>query len=297
MKKIILLALVLVAGASLNTAQAGKKQKKEKPKEQLSLVTTSDSLSYTAGMAFTAGLDQYLSKQMGIDSAHISDFIRGFKEYIQADGNQEYKAYATGMQIAEQVKGRMLPDIQKEFTDSPDSLTASLFYKGFIAALTKDTTLFHQAAAETFFKNRRAFDKQVKEEKLFGANRKAGEQFLKENAQKTGVVTLPSGLQYKELVKGTGETPKSTDKVLVNYEGKLVDGKVFDASSKHGQKPASFRANQVIQGWTEALTRMPVGSKWEIYIPYQLAYGDRDMGEIKPFSALIFTIELVGIEK
>ena len=85
--------------------------------------------------------------------------------------------------------------------------------------------------------------------------------------------------------------------MLVNYEGRLVDGKVFDASAKHGNKPASFRANQVIQGWTEALTRMPVGSKWELYIPYQLGYGDRDMGEIKPFSALIFTVEVVGIEK
>ena len=88
-----------------------------------------------------------------------------------------------------------------------------------------------------------------------------------------------------------------TDRVKVNYEGRLVDGTVFDSSAKHGDKPIEFRANQVIAGWTEALSLMPVGSKWEIYIPYNLAYGDRDQGKIKPFSALVFTVELVEIVK
>ena len=110
-------------------------------------------------------------------------------------------------------------------------------------------------------------------------------------------MVTPSGLQYKILVKGNGQVPQTTDKVLVNYEGRLVDGTVFDASAKHGDKPASFRADQVIRGWTEALTMMPVGSKWQLYIPYDLAYGTRDMGNIKPFSTLIFDVELVGIEK
>ena len=137
----------------------------------------------------------------------------------------------------------------------------------------------------------------MKEEKLYGANRKAGEDFLAENAKKEGVVTLPSGLQYKVLTKGTGEKPQATDRVQVHYEGRLVDGTVFDASKKHGDKPLTFAANQVIKGWTEALCLMPVGSKWELYIPYQLAYGERDMGTIKPYSALIFTVELLGIEK
>ena len=85
--------------------------------------------------------------------------------------------------------------------------------------------------------------------------------------------------------------------MLVNYEGRLVDGTVFDASAKHGDKPASFRADQVIKGWTEALTMMPVGSKWQLYIPQELAYGERNMGNIKPYSTLIFDVELVGIDK
>ena len=99
------------------------------------------------------------------------------------------------------------------------------------------------------------------------------------------------------LVKGEGEVPQMTDKVQVNYEGRLVDGTVFDASAKHGDKPAEFRADQVIRGWTEALTMMPVGSKWQLYIPQELAYGERNMGNIKPYSTLIFDVELVGIDK
>ena len=99
------------------------------------------------------------------------------------------------------------------------------------------------------------------------------------------------------IVEGKGEKPQATDRVKVNYEGRLVDGTVFDSSAKHGDKPLEFKANQVIKGWTEALTLMPVGSKWELYIPYDLAYGERDSGKIKPFSALIFTVELVEIVK
>jgi FKBP-type peptidyl-prolyl cis-trans isomerase FklB len=138
-------------------------------------------------------------------------------------------------------------------------------------------------------------DKLAKDEKLYGPNRRAGEEFLKENATKDSVITTASGLQYKVLVQGNGQVPQVTDKVKVNYEGRLIDGTVFDASSKHGSEPAEFLPNQVIAGWTEALTMMPVGSKWQLYIPQQLAYGERNMGNIKPYSTLIFDVELVDI--
>ena len=125
----------------------------------------------------------------------------------------------------------------------------------------------------------------------------AGEKFLAENKTKEGVVTTPSGLQYKIITKGTGEIPADSSKVKVNYKGTLIDGTEFDSSYKR-KEPATFRANQVIKGWTEALTMMPVGSKWELYIPQELAYGARETGgQIKPFSTLIFEVELVGIEK
>ncbi len=128
-------------------------------------------------------------------------------------------------------------------------------------------------------------------------NQKAGETFLAENKKKKGVVTRPSGLQYEVLKEGTGETPKATDKVKVNYKGTLIDGKEFDSSNKLG-KPAVFQVNKVIAGWTEALQLMKVGSKWEVFIPANLAYGDRGSGPmIGPNSTLIFEIELVSIEK
>ena len=127
-------------------------------------------------------------------------------------------------------------------------------------------------------------------------NREEGQAFLAANARRPEVVTLPSGLQYEVVHEGTGAKPKASDTVEVHYHGTLIDGTVFDSSVERGE-PATFRVNGVIKGWTEALQLMPVGSKWTLYIPYDLAYGTQDMGDIKPYSTLIFEVELLGIEK
>jgi FKBP-type peptidyl-prolyl cis-trans isomerase len=127
-------------------------------------------------------------------------------------------------------------------------------------------------------------------------NRKAGEDFLADNKSKEGVVTLPSGLQYKILTEGTGPKPTASDSVVCNYRGTLLDGTEFDSSYKRGQ-PATFPVTGVIRGWTEALELMPVGSKWQLFIPPDLAYGERGAGaDIGPNSTLIFEVELVSIE-
>ncbi len=130
------------------------------------------------------------------------------------------------------------------------------------------------------------------------ANKKAGEEFLIQNAQKEGVISLPDGLQYQILSEGKGESPDSNDVVTVNYEGKLIDGKVFDSSYKNG-KPATFPLNGVIKGWGEALSLMKPGAKWRIFVPSNLAYGERGYpnSPIKPNSTLIFDIELLSVEK
>lgn len=297
MRKILLIALALVAGASSLTLEAKVKKEplkfKKKQKKQLvvKLQNGSDSLSYAAGQMVTDGLMPYLLQQ-GVDTAYMADFVEGFQQ-VAGNNDPHVKARAAGMDIANQVMQRMVPGMQKEFTGTPDTLVISLLTRAFTDALMKDTTVMSLAQAKSLFEQKQQWNKEQKNM----VNRKAGEQFLQENALKEGVMTLPSGLQYKVLVKGEGEVPQATDKVLVNYEGRLVDGTVFDASAKHGDKPASFRADQVIKGWTEALTMMPVGSKWQLYIPYNLAYGTRDMGNIKPYSCLIFDVELVGIEK
>lgn len=298
MRKIILLALALIASASLYPVEAAKKKKVIQPDtpvvEPVQLLNSCDSVSYAAGMSITNGLIPFLLQQK-VDTTMMADFVRGFKEVIKAKGDARQNAYLMGMDIARQVNERMLPGVTKDFKDSPDSIIPTHFYRGFTDALLKDTTVFTTAKAEEFFMEKRKADTEARQERLYGANRDAGRKFLEENAKKEGVITLPSGLQYKVLVKGEGEVPLATQKVQVNYEGRLVDGTVFDSSSKHGDKPSEFMPNQVIKGWTEALTMMPVGSKWQLYIPYELAYGEREAGQIKPFSALIFDVELVNI--
>ena len=129
-------------------------------------------------------------------------------------------------------------------------------------------------------------------EKTYGPNREEGEKFLAANAKKEGIKTLESGVQYRVIKEGTGAVPADTSLVKVHYEGRLINDTIFDSSYKRGE-PATFRANPVIKGWTEALCHMPEGSIWEVYIPQEQAYAERQQRGIDPFSTLIFKIELI----
>ena len=282
MKKYLMTALVLVASASLFTASAAKK-KNVKKVTPVVLATESDSLSYAAGVHATRGLIPFIQQSYKVDTAYMADFIRGYEEAIAKANTPQGTAYIVGMQIAQMVNQRILPGTREELKSAKDSIDAAMFSRGFVAALANDTTLFSLKKAGEF-----------KIQILAGA----GEKFLAANAKKPGVKVLPSGLQYKVIKAGQGEVPKATDEVEVIYEGRLIDGTVFDATSKHGgAKTDKFRAGNLIKGWTEALTTMPVGSKWQIYIPYELAYGERQAGQIPPYSTLIFDLELVSIVK
>ena len=282
MKKYLMTALVLVASASLFTASAAKK-KNVKKVTPVVLATESDSLSYAAGVHATRGLIPFIQQSSKVDTAYMADFIRGYEEAIAKANTPQGTAYIVGMQIAQMVNQRILPGTREELKSAKDSIDAAMFSRGFVAALANDTTLFSVKKAGEF-----------KTQILAGA----GEKFLAANAKKPGVKVLPSGLQYKVIKAGQGEVPKATDEVEVIYEGRLIDGTVFDATSKHGgAKTDKFRAGNLIKGWTEALTTMPVGSKWQIYIPYELAYGERQAGQIPPYSTLVFDLELVSIVK
>ena len=301
MKRIVIsVALAIVASASFSTANAAKKDKKKKEQQPVvqpvQLLTGSDSTSYAGGKYITEGLIPYL-RQQGVDTAYMADFVAGFREVIAQQGDPKQKARLAGMQIAEQVRQGMMPRMQQEFTETPDTIVPDLVLRAFTDELQGDNSVMTHQQAMSLYKEKQQWNKAQKEERLYGANRDAGRRYLESLKTDSSVIRTESGLMYKVLVEGDGEVPQKTDKVLVNYEGRLVDGTVFDASAKHGDKPASFRADQVIKGWTEALTMMPVGSKWQLYIPYELAYGDRNMGNIKPFSALIFDVELVGIDR
>ena len=301
MKKSFIIALaLLVAGASFANAETARKKKKKEQQKPVTevlapvvLTTGSDSLSYAAGMMMTNGLFDFLEKQLGVDTAYMADFVRGFNEVVGSEATPQQKALRAGYQIGQQVKEGMAVRVKQEFTNTPDSIIYPILFRGFADALTGDTTVMKTDAADEFFKVKQQYNQAVLKERLI----KEGRDFLAQNAQQPGVITTPSGLQYKVLVKGEGEVPQSTDKVKVNYEGRLIDGTVFDASSKHGNAPATFTPTQVIKGWTEALTMMPVGSKWQLYIPQELGYGERPAGNIPPYSTLIFDVELVGIDK
>jgi FKBP-type peptidyl-prolyl cis-trans isomerase FklB len=303
MKKILVLSLVILASASFTTIDAQRKKAAKNVAAPVStvmpviIVSSSDSVSYAAGMAMTNGLIPYLTQQLKVDTAYMADFVGGLKESLSKGSDAKFKAYSAGMQIAQMLQERMIPGVSGEFKDSPDSINKDLFVKGFLASLQKDSSVYSNAKAEKFYRDRMTIDKAAKTEKLYGANRRAGEAFLAANAKKDSVVTLTDGLQYKVLVMGKGAKPKPTDRVVVKYEGRLIDGTIFDSSYKRKDPTNTFRADQVIKGWTEALTMMPVGSTWELYIPQNLAYGEREAGQIKPFSALIFKVELVGIDQ
>ena len=295
MKKIILIALAVMASASFSNIDAAKKKKndkKEVAKQAVVLTTSSDSLSYASGIAVTNGLMSYVQRQLGVDTAYMADFIQGFNEAVAGMNDKHQKARIAGMEIAEQLNGRMLSGIKEELKDANDSIVDALFYRGFTDILTNDTTVMNMAKAEALQQEKMNANRKAKTEKLI----KAGRDFLAENGKKAGIITTPSGLQYEVLKKGEGEVPQKTDKVKCHYEGRLIDGTVFDSSIKRGE-PAVFGLNQVIKGWTEALSLMPVGSKWRLYIPQELGYGERQAGQIPPYSTLIFDVELLSIEK
>ena len=157
------------------------------------------------------------------------------------------------------------------------------------------SSYFQKKQMEAQEKQREDAEKKAAEE--FGENKSAGEKFLEENKTKDGVKVTDSGLQYEVIEEGSGDTPNATSTVSVNYKGTLIDGTVFDSSYDRG-KPSQFGVNQVIKGWTEGLQLMPIGSKYKFYIPQELAYGFQQRGQlIKPFSALVFEVELVDIVK
>ena len=301
MKKIMLLALVFVAGTALSTAEAGKKDKKKKAETAavaaqapvVALATSSDTTSYAAGYAATQGLMPYLQRQLHVDTAYMADFVRGYREAVSKAKDPAFVAYSAGFTIAEQAGNQILASVSRNLEGSNDSITAALFHEGFLAGVNADTTYFN---GQTAGQHVQARVKAVQDAKN-AAYKAENEKWLQENATKPGVTTTASGLQYKVLTTGKGSKPEKTQTVEVVYEGKTIDGNVFDATSRHqGAKTDKFRCDQVIKGWTEALTSMTVGCKWEIYIPQNLAYGERQAGQIKPYSTLIFTVELVGIE-
>ena len=257
-----------------------------------------DTVSYAIGMAQTQGLKEYLVGRLGVDTAYMDEFIKGLNEGANAGDDKKKAAYYAGIQIGQQISSQMMKGINHGLFGNDSTKTISLknFMAGFISGTTGKGGLMTVDSAQQVAQEMMRKIKAKNLEKEFGANKKEGEDFLAKNAKEEGVKVLPSGVQYKVIKEGTGAMPKDTSLVKVHYEGRTLDGKVFDSSYKRGN-PTDFRANQVIKGWTDALVHMPAGSIWEVYIPQELAYGERQQGaDIKPFSVLIFKIELLEVD-
>jgi FKBP-type peptidyl-prolyl cis-trans isomerase FklB len=196
-------------------------------------------------------------------------------------------SYALGMKMGANLKKQSVP------------IDPAILARGLKDGMAGGKTLLtdeEAQAAITDVQNEMRKKQQEKMQQAGDANKKEGETFLAGNKGKEGVVTLPSGLQYKILKEGTGAKPTANDSVVCNYRGTLISGTEFDSSYKRGQ-PATFTVGGVIKGWTEALQLMPVGSKWQLFIPPSLAYGERGAGaDIGPDATLIFEVELLSIE-
>ena len=279
---------------------------------QLGVVKDTAQFSYEFNARIQAETDEAkkatLQKELAgkIDSLkkanakNMNDFLAGVKEGINV--SESKASYQRGVEIGGQLK-MMSDNMAKQIygEDSKEKLNKDALLAGLVVALKKEKSLIENAPMffETKMREIQAKTAAEQAEKLkeeYAPNVEAGEKFLAENAQKEGVVTLPDGLQYKVITEGKGAKPTASDRVKVHYHGTLLDGTVFDSSVERGE-PATFGVGQVIRGWTEALQLMPVGSKWMLYIPYDLAYGDRETGAIKPFSTLVFEVELLSIEK
>lgn len=202
------------------------------------------------------------------------------------DTDKQKQSYAIGMSFAK--------SLQRQSVDVDPNVVSQALHDTFAGKtlLTDEQAQATLAALQTQMRAKM----EAKMQEAGKKNKEAGEAFLAANKTKEGVVTLPSGLQYKIVKQGTGPKPTAADTVVCNYRGTLIDGTEFDSSEKHGG-PATFPVGRVIKGWTEALQLMPVGSKWQLFVPADLAYGERGPGpEIGPNSTLVFDVELVSIQ-
>lgn len=249
-----------------------------------------------------AGLEKAL--QLKLDSVktanakNLDQFLAGFESAI--GDSKDKAAYNAGISIAGQV-GTMMEKGTGELFEGADNFNRAAFLHAFTSGIKDEKPLLSIESPQNLLQERaqevqkvKEAEKEVELKAQYADKIAAGQKFFTENKAKADVVTLPSGLQYKVDREGTGPKGAANEKVKVHYKGTLLDGTVFDSSYERGE-PADFAIGQLIQGFNEALLLMPEGSKWTVYIPYNLAYGSADRGVIKPFSDLIFEIELLHV--
>lgn len=290
MKKTLLLLLTLCLCMGVDAQKTKKKVKPQKAKTYVNTVTPvpADSASYAMGVLQAPSLMQYLQQREGVDSAYIGEALSALSANLTEEQTNRIIAFATGLKIAK-MNESMKSDLNRQLTGKADTtfLNLNLMNQALTDAGTGKAGMLTAEQAMALMERQEKF--------VAEGMRLEGEKWLDENAQKEGVVTTASGLQYKVLTQGEGKKAMADNMVEVHYEGRLLDGTIFDSSYQRGQT-ASFKPTQVIKGWTEALQMMPEGSTWELYIPYNLAYGERGNRNIPPYSTLIFKVQVIAVK-
>lgn len=286
MKKLTIVAMAVFAAAAFSAC--GNKSKKVELKDDV------DSLSYAAGV-MSAPMMKQAMMSMEIDSTYQREIIKGIYDGIKGADDKKKAAYNAGVILGEQLAMMSKGASQDVFSgDSTQSLSLNNIVAGFVAGATNKDMKMTIDQAQKVSQEKMTSIKSKYAAKKFGPQKKKADDFMAANAKKPGVKKLGKGVQYKVLTEGTGAIPKPKQTVKLNYELKTMDGKTIE--STFGKQPAMMPVDGVIPGFTEALTHMPVGSKWVVYIPYDAGYGAQQTGPLEPFSNLIFTIELLEIQ-
>ena len=268
----------------------------------VTIKTDVDTIAYELGMAASPAdmLPNFLVR-MGSDSASVAEYLKGFKEGLNQSEDAKTVAYELGKQHGMQTKQQMIANVSEQIfgEGSEETLDVQLFLAGFMdmiegkSRLVVDSIEITQQMAQMELQ-KRVQDKMSERARVeFAPNKQAGEEFLAAKAKEDGVVALSNGVLYKVIKEGkkNGKKPALTDKIKVAYKGMTIDGEEFDSSES-----VEFPLASMIEGWKIAIPEMTEGSKWEIYIPQELAYGERgSMPAIKPFSALVFEVELFEV--
>ena len=287
MKRYVLLSLICALTAVSASAQSkGNIHPVQIPVSRIAPVSP-DTFSYAIGVVQAASLRQYLMQQEGVDSAYLSFAAQGIVTSFSAEEEKQIIALAAGLKIARVNRERIVPSLNQQAVGREDStyVVPEIYGQALAQALMDQPTIFSADSAEKIVNRQMEYQQHV--------FRTSNEQWLEQNKKQKDVKTLPSGLQYRILTQGNGPKPTENSKVEVNYEGRLIDGTVFDSSYRRGQ-PTQFPVTGVIKGWTEALLLMPEGSTWELYIPQELGYGERGAGRnIPAYATLIFKVELL----
>ncbi len=291
MKKLFLAAIIAVSAATITSCGPSV--------PSVEVKTEIDSMTYAMGVSEGNMVKGYQLERMGVDSATVDDFIKGLLEGVNAGDDSCMRAYLVGYQIGMNMGQNFVENVnfQAFGQDSTRTVTLDHFIAGFVSSLKGEDCLMNADSANIIAQEKM---QKFQDEKIiaqYADNKKASEDFLAENQKNDSVVVLPSGIQYKVLKAGKGPKVAKGQEFTVHYEGRLIDGTVFDSSYKRNT-PAKFtQGGRIIKGWSEIVTHMPVGSTWEVYIPQELGYGKQDKGTIKPFSTLIFKMELISVEK